>query len=111
MFREGDPGNEMFIIARGSASVRMRERGGGEIRLVTFEAGTIFGELAIMDKQRRSATIHADEELVCWVLSEERFAELRQRAPGAAVTLALNLGREMSRRLRLANQTIFRVTS
>ena len=111
VFREGDPGNEMFIIARGSASVRMRERGGGEIRLVTFEAGTIFGELAIMDKQRRSATIHADEELVCWVLSEERFAELRQRAPGAAVTLALNLGREMSRRLRLANQTIFRVTS
>jgi sulfate permease, SulP family len=111
VFREGDPGHDMFIIVRGSASVRLRERGGGEIRLVTFDPGTVFGELAIMDSQRRSATVQADEALVCWVLSARGFDDLRENSPGTAVALALNLGREMSRRLRLANQTIFRLTN
>jgi CRP-like cAMP-binding protein len=55
--------------------------------------------------------VRADENLECWVLSQEAFNALREQAPDTAVALALNLGREMSRRLRLANQTIFRLNN
>ena len=52
--REGDPGDELFVIAKGSASARLRQASGGDLRLVTFAQGTVFGELAILDSGPRS---------------------------------------------------------
>ena len=71
IFREGDPGDELFVIAAGSASASLRQPTGGDIRLVTFAPGTVFGELAILDAGPRSATVTTDGELVCYVLSAE----------------------------------------
>ena len=52
VFREGEAGDALYIILTGSASVRLKRRalGGGdqgELRLVTFSAGTVFGEMAL----------------------------------------------------------------
>jgi len=73
---------------------------------VTFAPGTAFGELAILDRGKRSASVIAEEDLVCYVLSEEAFTALSAEAPGAAIKLLANLGRELSGRLRRANWTI-----
>jgi SulP family sulfate permease len=112
IFREGDAGRELYVIAKGSASVRMRLPGSNrETRLVTFTAGTVFGEFALLDQGARSATIAADEDLVCYVLSHSNFEGLTRRYPSVAIDLLVNLGRELSGRLRRANRTIYQLES
>jgi sulfate permease, SulP family len=105
IFREGDPGQELFIITKGRASAYLKQINGGEIRLATFAPGTIFGELATLDAGPRSASVVADD-VVCYVLSDQQFAVLAKDAPSVAIKLLSGLGRELSRRLRRANQTI-----
>lgn len=110
VFHEGDPGQQLFVIAKGEASVRIRPAGATrDIRLVTFSAGTVFGEVALLDTEVRSASVEADEELVCYVLEHEVFQQLSGSHPGIAVTLLRNLGRELSNRLRRANRVIYQL--
>jgi len=106
IFREGDPGQELFIVTKGRASAYLKQVNGGEIRLATFAPGTIFGELATLDAGPRSASVVADDDVICYVLSDQQFAALAKDAPSVAIKLLSGLGRELSRRLRRANQTI-----
>ncbi len=106
VFREGDSSAELFIIAHGSASVRIRLSKNRETRLITFSPGTIFGEIALLDQQVRSASVIADGALVCYVLARTEFLELTQRHQPVAIKLLANLARELSGRLRRANRTI-----
>jgi anti-anti-sigma regulatory factor len=106
IFREGDPGREMFIVTRGRVSAYLAQADSGDIRLVTFAPGTVFGELAILDAGPRSASVVADDDVVCFVLSEAQFIALAQTAPNVAIKLLAGLGRELSGRLRRANRTI-----
>jgi MFS superfamily sulfate permease-like transporter len=106
--REGDTGRELYIIARGTASVTLKLAGTRRVnRLATFSAGTVFGEVALLDEQPRSATVEADEDLVCYVLTDAAFEWLAREHQSIAIKLLKNLGRELSRRLRRANQTIY----
>jgi SulP family sulfate permease len=108
VFGEGDESRELYIIVRGTASVKIRLSGADrENRLATFSAGTVFGEVALLDQQRRSATVEADEDLVCYVLTEDAFEILQREHGRIAIRLLTNLGRELSRRLRGANRTIY----
>ena len=109
IFREGDPGQELFIVTKGRASAYLKQINGGEIRLATFAPGTIFGELATLDAGPRSASVVADDDVVCYVLSDQQFAVLAKDAPSVAIKLLSGLGRELSRRLRRANQTIYQL--
>jgi len=110
VFDEGSPGQQLFVIARGEASVRIRPAGATrDIRLVTFSPGTVFGEVALLDTEVRSATVQADEVLVCYVLEQAVFQQLAVAHPGIAVTLLRNLGRELSNRLRRANRVIYQM--
>jgi CRP-like cAMP-binding protein len=110
VFREGDPGQQLFVIARGEASVRIRPPGATrDIRLVTFAPGTVFGEVALLDTEVRSASVQADEELVCYVLEQDLFSQLAAAHPAIAVSLLRNLGRELSNRLRRANRVIYQM--
>ena len=110
VFREGDPGQQLFVIAKGEASVRIHPAGATRtIRLVTFSPGTVFGEVALLDTEVRSASVQADAELVCYVLEQDAFQQLARNHPGVAVTLLRNLGRELSNRLRRANRVIYQM--
>jgi CRP-like cAMP-binding protein len=106
VFHQGAPGDEMFVIAKGSASAFLRQASGSEMRLVTFAPGTAFGELAILDSGSRSARVTTEGGLVCYALSKEKFAALAAKAPATAIKLVSNLGRLLSHRLREANHTI-----
>ena len=106
VFRQGDPGDEVLIVTRGTASAYLHLANGADIRLATFAPGTVFGELAILDEGLRSASVIADVELVCLALSKAAFAALSASAPPAAIRLLAAIGRELSGRLRTANGTI-----
>jgi len=106
IFAQGESGSDLFIITSGTASAYLHQHRGADIRLTTFAPGTVFGELAILDPGPRSATVIADEALVCFALSDEDFVLLSSNAPKIAIKILANLSRALSRRLRQANRTI-----
>jgi SulP family sulfate permease len=101
VFRRGDEGDALYVIAGGSASAWL-----GDTRLMTFSKGTFFGEMALLDRERRSATVSADTPLVCYVLERASFERLAASNPRAGLALLANLGRELSLRMRRANRTL-----
>ena len=69
------------------------------------------GELALLDQEARSATVEADEDLVCYVLDRASFDKLTRQDPAIAINLLSNLGRELASHLRRANRTIYQLAS
>jgi anti-anti-sigma factor len=114
VFSEGSSGDALYIIVRGSASVRLKRRTATQsspgnpdsLRLVTFSAGTVFGEMALLDREPRSATVTADEALVCYMLDQHSFERLAAAHPSIGMALLANLGRALSLRLRETNRTL-----
>jgi len=112
LFREGAAGDELYIIVSGSASAKLTVAGGGqekrvrEQRLVSFAAGTPFGEMALLDREARSATVQADEPLVCYVLDRPAYERIERDMPAIAIKLLTNLGAELSARLRQSNRML-----
>ena len=113
VFSEGAGGDALYIIIRGSASVRLKRRAAqsdpgspDDLRLVTFSAGTVFGEMALLDREPRSATVTADEALLCYMLERDGFEALAAAHPRIGMTLLANLGRSLSLRLRDTNRTL-----
>lgn len=105
--QEGEEDHSLLLIAAGTASVKIKRAGHDRYRrLATFSPGTVFGEVALLDRQPRSATVTADEDLVCYVLSAEAFDALTVDDPPIAIHLLSNLGRELSRRLRRATAMV-----
>jgi MFS superfamily sulfate permease-like transporter/CRP-like cAMP-binding protein len=105
VFGEGTPGDELLVVNQGSASAYL-QLPHGNIRLATFEPGTMFGELALLDSGPRSATVMAENELVCLALSTTDFATMAGKFPSIAIRLLAAIGSELSGRLRSANRTI-----
>jgi sulfate permease, SulP family len=108
VFREGDPGDELMVVTKGTASAYLTLPN-TNVRLATFATGTIFGELAILDSGLRSATVTADEDLICYALTTADFAAMTAQAPLIAIRLLAAIGRELSNRLRTANRTIYQL--
>jgi len=106
VFSQADEGDALYLIARGSASVWLHDPASGGRRVVTFSQGTFFGEMALLDRESRSATVTADGSLVCYVLERAGFDELSRSHPHAIQALLLNMGRELSLRMRRANRAL-----
>jgi CRP-like cAMP-binding protein/anti-anti-sigma regulatory factor len=105
--REGDAGDRMWLLAKGSISVRLTLGGGREsIRIASLARGTIIGEMCLIDSARRSATIVADEQVVCYELLRDDFAMMLSDHPAIGTKLLSNLARELSRRLRLTSEDL-----
>jgi flavin reductase (DIM6/NTAB) family NADH-FMN oxidoreductase RutF len=77
--REGDPGDELFVILEGTVRV---ERGGRALK--TFGPGEFFGEVAVLDGRPRSADVVAQGAATCLSLPRDVLREVLQREPAAA---------------------------
>ncbi len=106
LFKEGDPGEEMFIIHSGKVNIT-KQTGEGEKVLVTLGDGDFFGEMAIIDKAPRSASAVAAAETACIVLDEELFEQQMQRNAKIVKKILKN----MSSRLRSMNEQLKNLTT
>jgi SulP family sulfate permease len=106
IIREGDTDRSLYMLTAGVVSVRVTAADGDRQRLVSFAAGTIFGELAFLDAGLRSASLVADEESCCYVLTVETFERLQRERPDLAVKLLANISIDLVQRLRAASSQI-----
>jgi CRP/FNR family transcriptional regulator, cyclic AMP receptor protein len=104
VFREGDDSDTCYVVHAGHARAIREHPDGRQITLATFGPGDIFGELAMFDDERRSATVEASDDLeVLGILGPDMRRLLREH-PDMAVKMVISLGR----RLRAANERLAR---
>src|SRR5215211_40213 len=101
IFREGDESDTCYVVRRGHARAVRENVDGRTIALAHFGPGDIFGELAMFDSERRSATI---ETLDPVAVAGSDMRRLLREHPDIAVKLVIALGR----RLREANERLTR---
>ncbi len=100
LFREGDPGNELFILGEGAVAVSIRLPDGSEHEIAKFAPGDFFGEMSIFDNAPRSATCRALQRSLLYSLSKESFTQLRTHHARVALTLMYRMLAVTTQRLR-----------
>lgn len=94
IFKVGDTGGEFFVIRSGTVSVRLGNR-----TLQSLGEGEIFGEMALIDQEPRSATTIAETDCELVPVGEKQFLFMASEAP----FFALSVMRVLVQRLRAAN--------
>jgi MFS superfamily sulfate permease-like transporter len=103
--REGDVGDRMWLLMRGSVSVRIDtpDPGRGGLRLASLAPGTTVGEMALIECGIRTASIIANEDVVALELQDGGYRELLAEHPAIATKLFGNLLMEMAARIRASD--------
>ena len=104
VFREGDESNTSYIVRDGHARAVRQHSDGRTLTLANFGPGEVFGELAMFDSDRRSATIEAIDDLDLLAILGADMQRLMREHPDIAVKLVVTLGR----RLRELNDRLTR---
>jgi CRP-like cAMP-binding protein len=104
VFREGDESNTAYVVRSGHARAIRQHSDGRVLTLANFGPGEVFGELAMFDSDRRSATIEAIDQLDLLAILSADMQRLMREHPDIAVKLVVTLGR----RLREVNDRLTR---
>jgi CRP-like cAMP-binding protein len=104
VFREGDASDTCYVVHRGHARAIREHPDGRTITLAHFGPGDIFGELAMFDDERRSATVEALDDLHVVAILGPDFRRLLNEHQELSAQLVIALGR----RLREANERLTR---
>src|SRR5437588_9225796 len=107
LFRAGDEGDAMYLIERGKVRICVQATDGREMTLTKLGRGDFFGEMALLDGQRRSADAIVAEDARLAVLSREHFLSFVRSSPDVALELLTAL----ANRLRLSNELLCRCAS
>jgi len=97
IFLQGTVGNQMYVVLGGKLGVFDGKKCIAELR-----TGDMFGEMALVNKEPRSATVTAVNDSRLFVLSETTFERLMTKR--AAIKILLNIVRTLSHRLKDANK-------
>ncbi len=81
VFREGDPGDKFYIVARGKLSVWVNTADGGRRQIRSMDDGDYFGEIALMEDSPRSASVRTSTDCTFLTLARDPFLKLLQREP------------------------------
>jgi sulfate permease, SulP family len=101
---EGEEADRLWLLTKGSVSVRMALPGGDAVRVASLAMGTVVGEMALLGTGRRSASVMADDDVQCWELADKEFRALLDEHPRIASKVLANIAREMARRVRLTSE-------
>ncbi len=104
VFREGDESDTCYIVRSGRARAVREHAGGRTITLASFGPGEFFGELAMFEDERRSATVEAIEQTSVVAVLGPDMRRLMVEHPGISARLVIALGR----RLRETNERLSR---
>jgi CRP/FNR family transcriptional regulator, cyclic AMP receptor protein len=97
LFRAGDAGDAMYVIERGKVCICVQATDGHELTLAELGRGDFFGEMALLDGQRRSANAVVAEESRLAVLSREHFLFFMRSNPNVALEMLTALANRLRR--------------
>lgn len=106
IFHQGDSAREMFVVLGGEAEVVKRGKRGNDARVALLGPGDWFGEMSILDVQPRSASVVAVAPTRLLRITSEALDALYRKDLKAYSLIVLNIARELSRRLRVADGII-----
>lgn len=105
-FREKDPADSLYVLEAGRVAV-IKAWQDGEFVLRHLERGDCFGEMALMDFFPRSASVRAVADCEALALSPQDLLRLFERDAEQFALIQMNMGREVSRRLRECDEQLF----
>src|SRR5436190_4523408 len=97
LFRAGDDGNAMYLIERGKVRISVQATDGHEMTLTELGRGDFFGEMALLDGQKRSADAIVSEDARLAVLSREHFLSFLRSSPDIALEMLTALANRLRR--------------
>lgn len=87
ILKEGEAGDSIFLIRSGSVQVALQGASGPSTSLAVMHAGDIFGEMAVLERKPRSATVLAKEDCVLLEIAGEPLRKLMEVRPEMQVKM------------------------
>ena len=106
IFKEGEPGNRLYIIAEGDVRISRQIPGSGEEALAILKKGTIFGEMSIFDQSERSTDAIANTDCILITITRSDFELLMDFNRDIAYKVLWAVVRLLSTRLRQTNDSL-----
>ncbi|MFN2397573.1 MAG: cyclic nucleotide-binding domain-containing protein [Gemmatimonadaceae bacterium] len=106
IFREGEPGNRLFIIVEGEVRISRQIPGAGEEALAILKPGALFGEMAVFDRSERSTDALSNGGTKVITISRAEFEMLLDFNRDIAYKVLRAMVRLLSIRLRSANDSL-----
>ena len=91
--RQGNEAHYLYTLTQGTAEVRVAGANGESRTLATLKAGDVFGEMALLTGERRTASVVATTDTICYRLDKDSFAEILYRRPEIAEAISQILAR------------------
>jgi CRP/FNR family cyclic AMP-dependent transcriptional regulator len=106
IFKEGEPGNRLYIIATGDVRISRVVPGSGEEALTVLKPGACFGEMAVFDRSERSTDAIANTDCTLITISRSDFEILLDFNRDVAYKVLWAVVRLLSERLRITNDNL-----
>lgn len=106
VFREGEAGDSLYIIAKGEVDVVGAGQGGEMKTLARLTTNQFFGEMSLIDKELRSATVRAHSDAVLLQLTNGNLYSFAKVYKNGFTLLVINIARTLSARLRETNRRL-----
>lgn len=107
IFYQGDPGIGLYLIEEGTIEIQRMDESGNLFPLATFSKGDFFGELAMIDGEKRSASAIASSDTKLVVLFKPDLDEYVKKYPGKGVKILQGFSLIIISRLRKLNEDYF----
>lgn len=106
VFREGDDGDRLYIIAKGAVRISRNMPGSGEEAITVLKKGACFGEMAVLDPSTRSTDAIVDSKCDLVTITRADFERLLESDLRLAYKVLRSVVRLMSGRLRATNDNL-----
>ncbi len=111
IFYQGDPGIGLYIIREGEVRIERKLDSGESIPLAKFKSGDFFGELALVDDEKRSASAIADTDAKLAVLFKPDIDEFVSHFPKKGIKILQGISHVTAVRLRQVNEENIKLQS
>jgi CRP-like cAMP-binding protein len=106
IIKEGDKGDEMYILSEGNVHIEKTTMHNDTFTVVKLSSdmNVFFGEMALIDDDVRSASVLADSECTCYALTKNKFQKLASEDYRIGYFVTMEISKILSGRLRKSSQ-------
>jgi len=101
----------LYVIREGKVRIIRSDEEGNEIELAIFSKGDFFGELAMIDGEKRSASAVAKSDVRAAVIFKPDLDEFIEKYPKKGINILYGISKIIATRLRLLNEDFFSIQS